>query len=315
MVPSIGSNAPPGPAHPASVCHKPCSPAGSSAVAKVPVTVVIPTLNEAFRIEQALARLAWADEVIVADGGSHDGTVELAEQIGAKVLRLPGATIAAQRNAGNAEAGNRWILALDVDERVSSELSTEIGEVLHAPTHEAYRIPFRNFYLEHELRHGRWGNEAHVRLFQKNRRFIERRVHEDLEPVGDIGLLRGTIEHRPYLSLAHHMEKMIRYSRWAAQDLAERGRQTRLGDLAFRPLWRFVREYAIAGGWRDGRAGLLAAAMSGVAALLKYAHLQELEWSQGTAADLLAAELRSAQLVPAPPASPLPKARLLSTGS
>jgi len=247
---------------------------------KVRLSVVIPSLDEAGRIQKAIENLRWADEVIVADGGSRDGTVELATLANAKVLHVPGGTIASQRNAAIAAARNQWVLTLDVDEHISRDLRMEIARTLEAPGHEAYRIPFHNFYLGHEMRHGRWGNESHVRLFQRNRRFLERRVHEHLEPISDVGSLRGFIEHRPYRSLAHHVEKMVRYARWGAEDLADRGREAKASDLTVRPLWRFIREYVFSGGWRDGRAGLLVAALSGFSALLKYAHLQELEWQR-----------------------------------
>jgi hypothetical protein len=128
------------------------------------------------------------------------------------------------------------------------------------------------------MRNGRWGNESHVRLFQSNRRFIERRVHEHLEPVSDTGSLCASLEHSPYRDLAHHLDKMVRYARWAAEDMAVRHRRASFGDLTIRPLWRFFREYVVCSGWKDGRAGLLVAILSACSALLKYAHLQALEW-------------------------------------
>ena len=257
-------------------CGEPClDPAANS---KIAITVVIPALNEAARIRDAVEALAWADEVIVADGGSQDCTIELAREAGAKVIDARGGTIASQRNAGIAAARNSWVLALDVDERVPSELSAEIASMLAKSAHEAYRIRFRNFYLGHELRHGRWGREWHVRLFQSNRRFLERRVHEHLEPVADVGTLVAPIEHSPYRDLTHHLQKMIRYSQWAAEDLSLRGRRSSFAHLTVNPAWRFFREYIIYGGWRDGRAGLMVAALSACSALLKYAHLQALDW-------------------------------------
>jgi glycosyltransferase involved in cell wall biosynthesis len=245
---------------------------------KILISIVIPALNEAARIRDAVEALAWADEVIVADGGSQDSTIELAREAGAKVLDARGGTIASQRNAGIAAARNSWVLALDVDERVPSELSAEIALMLAEPMHEAYRIRFRNFYLGHELRHGRWGREWHVRLFQANRRFFDRRVHEHLEPVADIGTLVAPIEHSPYRDLTHHLQKMVRYSEWAAEDLSLRGRRSSFAHLTVHPAWRFLREYIVYSGWRDGRAGLMVAALSACSALLKYAHLQALDW-------------------------------------
>src|SRR6202035_4317022 len=91
-------------------------------LSKLPLTIVIPTLNEASQIGEAVSAALWADEVIVVDGGSTDGTPTLARSAGATVLEVPRRTIAAQRNAGIAVARNDWILALDADERVPNEL-------------------------------------------------------------------------------------------------------------------------------------------------------------------------------------------------
>jgi glycosyltransferase involved in cell wall biosynthesis len=248
----------------------------------IPITVIVPTLNESARIRDAIEALSWADEVIVADGGSRDRTRELAGETGAKVIEVLGGTIASQRNAGIAVARNRWILALDADEHVPDQLRDEIAAIVKVPQREAYRIRFRNFYLGREIHHGSWGNEYHVRLFRSDRRFHERRVHETLEAVDNLGLLCTALEHTPYRDMGHHIEKMARYGRWGAEDLAFCGHRSSSGKLVFRPVWRFVREYFVYGGWRDGRAGLVLALLSASSVLLKYAHLQALEWQAET---------------------------------
>ena len=99
----------------------------------VPITVVIPTLDEAARIEACLASVRWAGEIIVADGGSTDATVALARAAGATVLERCGPTIAAQRNQAIAQAAHPWVLALDADEVVSPDLAAELGTVVAAP--------------------------------------------------------------------------------------------------------------------------------------------------------------------------------------
>jgi glycosyltransferase involved in cell wall biosynthesis len=256
---------------------------------RLPVTVVIPTLNEAAQICEAVDAASWASEVIVVDGGSTDGTQVLARSAGATVLEVPRRSIAAQRNAGIVAAKNDWILALDADERVTDDLRDELWAVLASPQHAAYRIHFMNFYLGRPLRHGSWGRDWHVRLFSHDRRFLERRVHESLEPIDDVGSLCGQVEHRPYRDLTHHFEKIIRYARWGAEDLYARGRRPSAWDMTLVPVWRFFREYVIFSGWRDGRPGLVVAALSACSALLKYAYLFALEWQTAARQSAIAA--------------------------
>jgi len=126
---------------------------------RLPVTIVIPTLNEEMQIRDAITALAWADEVIVVDGGSTDSTQNLARAAGATVLQVIGRTIGAQRNVGIAAARNTWILALDADERVPETLKVELESVLLTPKYSAYLVRLRNVYLGQELLHGGWGRD------------------------------------------------------------------------------------------------------------------------------------------------------------
>lgn len=237
----------------------------------VPVTVVIPTLNEADRIADVLAALSFADEVMIVDGGSTDATSCIAKDCGATVLVAEGMTIAGQRNVGIANARNEWILALDADERAPADLVAEVARVLENPTHDAYRIRFRNFYGGRELRHGQWARDWHVRLFRRRYRFLDRRVHERLEDVQSVGTLRTNILHTPYRDFRDHLQKVVRYSELGAEDLRARGYRVTAWHLLVRPSWRFFRELVIHGSFREGRVGIVTSAMSGLSAFLKYA--------------------------------------------
>ena len=266
----------------------------------VGVTVVIPTLDESELIGDAVCEAtAWADEVIVVDGGSGDDTVLRAEAAGATVHVLRRATIAAQRNLGASLARNDWIFALDTDERASKGLCNELGSVLAAPAHDAYRVRMRNFYLGRERTRGRWGRDWHVRVYKRGLGFSPTRVHERLEGARSVGTLRATVLHSPYRDLAHHLTKMIPYAQWGALELHSRGRRATASDLLLHPAWRFVRDYVLYGSFLDGRYGLATSTLTAYSAFLKYAFLYELgnsdvpQGRSASARDTAPRELRS----------------------
>ncbi len=242
---------------------------------RIPISVVIPTLNEEERIAAAVLDLWWADEVIVVDGGSMDRTRELARQAGARTIALTGdGTIAAQRNAGIMAARNEWILALDADERVTEELRASLAILTmrsSRPRHSAYEVRSRNWHLGRELRHGPWGRDWKLRVFTRSHRYSNQRVHEHVVGAGrgEVGRLDGVLVHRPYRDLAHHITKVATYTGWGADDLHDRGRRAKWSDLLVRPAWRFFRDYVVLRGWRDGVAGFIVSVVSAFAVFAK----------------------------------------------
>ena len=246
-----------------------------------PITVVIPTLNEAEQITACVGHLRWADEVLVADGGSSDATAELARTAGATVLDVPGVTIAAQRNAAIGRARNHWVFALDADERIGPELAQELtrlaGDGENGAQHAAYAVRRNNVYLGRLMRHAGWGDSWAVRFFQRDRRFVEKRVHEGLEPVPNVGRLTYPLAHTPYRDLSHHVRKLVQYAEWGAADLRDSGRRARVSDLMVRPAWQFFRTYIIQLGLLEGWRGLVLCGLAGFSVFLKYARLWDLE--------------------------------------
>jgi len=195
---------------------------------RIPITVVIATLNEAHRLSAALEAVGWADEVIVADAGSTDATTEIARSKGARVLTVAGSTIGAQRNAAIAAARHPWILALDADEIVTPELKDSLARLATQPRRAgtAFRVRSRNWHLGTELRHGSWGRDWKVRVFSSDQRYTAAKVHEHVQNLDNVESLEGELLHYPYRDLSHHVMKVAKYSRWAADDLRARGRRT-----------------------------------------------------------------------------------------
>ena len=242
-----------------------------------PVTAVIPTLNEGSQIADCVRSVTWADEVIVADGGSSDETARAAAAAGATVLQGRWRTIAAQRNAAIAAARNQWVLAVDADERVGIDLAEEIGATVQAPEHRAYAVRRDNHYAGRTIRFGGWGDDWVVRLFQRDRRYVEMRVHEHLERGTDVGKLRATLAHTPYRDLSHYLEKLDKYAKWGAEELAERGRRAHLTDIVLRPPARFFSMYILRLGLLDGWRGAVLSGLGAMSVFLKYVRLWELQ--------------------------------------
>ena len=262
----------------------------------LPVTVVIPTLNEVDRLPACLASVEWAAEVIVADAGSTDGTIALATRLGARVIEARERTIAGQRNGAMAVATQPWVLALDADERVSPELAASIRRAIAAPVADAYSIHFRNRYLGAPMERGGWGRDRHVRFSRASLRWGIKQVHEHLVCDGPIGELAGRMEHDSYRDLQHQLTKVTTYSAWGAADLQSKGQRAGISHLALRPLWRFIRCYFLQGAFLDGKRGFILSAVHAWSAFAKYALLWDLDRTRtgsGTA-------VRAAERNPAP---------------
>lgn len=237
------------------------------------VTVVIPTLNEADRLPACLESVRWAVQVIVADAGSTDDTVLVAQRAGATVIRTPGMTIGMQRNAAIDHATCDWVLCLDADERASAALAAAIAAMLERPTASAYCIPFRNRYLGAPMARGGWGRDRHVRLARATQRWNTQQVHERLLVDGPVAPLGGWIDHDSYRDLDHQLTKVQRYAANGARDLAARDTRVGFGKLFLRPIWRFARLYVVEGAWRDGSRGFILSVVHAWSAFAKYALL------------------------------------------
>jgi glycosyltransferase involved in cell wall biosynthesis len=252
----------------------------------VPVTVVIPTLNEADRLPGCLASVSWAAEVIVVDAGSTDGTPEIARAAGARVIACHGRTIGEQKNEGIAAATQYWVLSIDADERVTPELRASIDRAVRAPDARGYRVHLRNRYLGAVYMRGGWGRDRHVRLYPTTCRWSPNQVHEKLAVAGEIRDLDGYLEHDSYRDLPHQMQKAITYAEWGAADLAGRARRVSLATLLLRPVWRFVKTYLFEGMCLEGTRGFIFCTVHAWACFSKYAVL----WDRQRRARLLAAD-------------------------
>jgi glycosyltransferase involved in cell wall biosynthesis len=246
-------------------------------VPKLSVTVI--TKNEAAHIGAALQSAAWADELIVVDSGSTDGTVAIARQYTDRVEVRDWPGYVEQKNHAAAIASFDWILSLDADERVTPELAVEVQRTLGSePRHAAYRIPRVTWHLGRWIRTTDWYPDLQTRLYDRRAAaWAGRYVHESVSVTGPVGRLRGELQHYAYRDLADHLETIDRYSAAAAREMFERGRRAGWTDLALHPPLAFLRNYVARGGFRDGTTGFIISRMNAYYVFLKFAKLWELQ--------------------------------------
>ncbi len=234
-------------------------------------------LNEAAEIRGCLESVRWADEIVVCDSGSGDGTLDICRQYTDRVFVDTWRGFSGHKNLALERATQEWIFSLDADERVTPALAAEIRAVLaDAKALDGYTVPRRNYFLGQWIRHGGWYPDRTIRLFRRDKgRFQPRAVHEAVHVEGAVGHLGQPFDHFTYRSLSAYLQRMDRYSTLAADELYREGRQAWITDLSLRPLVTFLRMYLCQAGFRDGTAGLILAGLYAAQTLAKYAKLWE----------------------------------------
>ena len=244
------------------------------------LSAVIITLNEAENIGRCIQSvLGLADEIIVVDSGSTDGTQERAASMGARVVHQDFLGYVEQKNFATATAKFDWILSLDADEALTPELHQEISRELQNPTYHGYHMPRLTNYCGYWVRHSGWYPDRKLRLYDRRKgiwtgvRIHEQyRLHEGLKS----GSLKHDLLHYSFNSISEHLRQIDRFSTIGAHALFEKGVKPSLLKLIIKPIARFIRAYIIHGGYRDGLTGLVISANSAHAVFLKYLRLNYL---------------------------------------
>jgi glycosyltransferase involved in cell wall biosynthesis len=249
------------------------------------VSVITLTMNEALNIAECLESVRWADEIIVVDSGSTDGTIEEARCHTASIFTIAWPGYGAARNFALSKATGEWVLWLDADERVTPELGEEIRGILASGDEgvAGYAIARRAYFLGRWIKHCGWYPSRVVRLFRRERgRFTETRVHERLQLEGLVRDSRHDLLHFTDPTLHHYLAKFNRYTALGAEDLHAAGRRFSLADLLVRPPFHFIKMYLLRGGFLDGLPGFLLSVLSSVYTFTKYAKLWEIERGPGS---------------------------------
>lgn len=247
----------------------------------MPLSAVIITHNAAAQLEPCLKSLAFADEIVVIDSNSNDGTAELAAKHGARVLQKEWLGFGRQKQFAIEAARYDWVLCLDADERASETLCESIVAELKSPRGFVYAMPRCNRFLGRWLRHGEGYPDWSLRLFHRaHARWSDDAVHEKVIAGSPVLKLKGDLLHDSAETLEKYLDKQNRYTSLQAEAMRAAGRSAGIAHLMISPLLRFIKFYVLRLGFLDGTPGLVHVSIGCMNSFNKYAKLMALKRSQ-----------------------------------
>jgi len=246
---------------------------------KLDVTAVIIAKNESDMIANCIDTVRWCDHILVIDDNSTDGTDDIAQNAGAKVISFSSPSFAERRNRGLKAVKTEWVLFIDADERITPRLFQEIAVHLETNTAAAIGFSRQNICYGAVLEHGGWENDTAVRLFKRDAlKGWTGEIHESPEFEGEV-----TMMHTPLLHLTHRsvQDGLIKSATWTKQEaelLAESGvPPVTLFTLLRKGIMEFIRRAYFKEGRKDGMTGIIEAVIQGINRMLVYAQVWEFQ--------------------------------------
>jgi glycosyltransferase involved in cell wall biosynthesis len=246
------------------------------------LTVLIPCKDERRNIRACIESVqAIADEILIADSGSTDGTLDIVREMGdCRIIEREYVNSANFKNWAIPQCRHEWVLVVDADERVTPELAQEIRQTLEAPPadKDGYWIDRANHYLGYRIKHCGWNSDAVIRLFRRDKSQYEQRwVHAEVDlPEERLGKLKQPFLHYTTWDSDQYLYKLNRYAGWGALNMRDRSRRPSKLAMATRAPLRFLQLYFLRLGFLDGIPGFQICMHTAYYAFLKQAKLWEL---------------------------------------
>ncbi len=239
---------------------------------KTRLSVAIITLNEERNLAECLASVAFADEIVVVDGGSQDRTCEIARAAGARVVDAPDwLGFGIQKNRAIDACSGDWVLSIDADERVPQDLRDEIQRTLSNPSFDTYEMPRSSYYCGRFMRHSGWWPDYVRRLFRRGTaRFSSAPVHESLQTDASIGRLKNPLEHWSFRTMEQVLHKVNHYSSLSAPIVLQRGHRPTVTTAVLHGASAFLRTYLLKRGFLDGAHGFMLAVSNAEGSYYRY---------------------------------------------
>ncbi|MCJ7826177.1 glycosyltransferase family 2 protein, partial [Patescibacteria group bacterium] len=239
--------------------------------------------NEEKKLGTCLSSVAnLADEIIVIDNSSPDGTAKTAKSFKATVYkRENNLMLNINKNYGFEKATGEWILNLDTDEEVTEELKEEIKAILNLDLSQAkkgYWIPRKNIIFGKWIQYGLWWPDKQLRLFQRGKgKFACKHIHEYIEVDGEMGELKAPYIHHNYDSISQYLSKLERYTTNESMALKEAKYQLSWYDAIRFPLSDFIKLFFAQSGYKDGLHGLVLSLFQAFYSFVVFTKLWEME--------------------------------------
>lgn len=247
---------------------------------KLPISVLIPTLNEAKNLKELLPLLSWAAEILIVDSFSTDDSATVAAQYNSRFLSHQYLNPSAQKNWAILQCSQSWILILDADERPTPELIEELAAFSKTNNEnniQAFWIYRENYFLNQKVNYSGWQKDKVVRFIKKSDCLYHNvNVHEEINTNNiKVSSLNSKIQHYTYVSLDHFIDKLQRYASWSAMDYEGKTATVGFYQLYLKPFFRFFKHYILQRGFLDGKAGLIIATLMAFGVFLRYAKIYE----------------------------------------
>lgn len=244
---------------------------------KKKITLLIPTKNEESNIKDCiLSAIDIVDDVYVIDSFSTDNTVQIAEELGAKVVFRVFDNYSDQKNWAISQVPGDWILLLDADEQLTSELKKELIDLFEQDKLEecqAYWVYRKNVFFGKEIKYSGYQKDKVIRLFKKDVCRYTNKVHETLQVDGNVGFLKEKLYHNTYRGFDFHMNKLSQYASLQAQDYDKKTGKLTPFHFVVKPGMRFMKHYILKQGFRDGIPGVIMSSLNAYATFLRYVKL------------------------------------------
>jgi len=247
------------------------------------LSVVIVCKNGAKVIGETIKSFSGlTDDILIYDNGSTDSTKEIVKQSDARLVEGSWEGFGKTKNKANALAKYDWILSLDADEAIDEELKKNLLQEDLADDTKVFEFKFKNFLGDKWLRYGEWGDDKHIRLFNRKKiKWNDADVHESLLLPTDIKVISipGYVLHKTAANFSEYENKMENYAALNAEKYFKQQKKAGSFKMFFSAAFSFIKNYLFKLGFLDGSTGYHCARINARYTFLKYKRLHDL-WSK-----------------------------------